>query len=458
MTDLEKLGVPTVAITAADFVRDAHLTAESLGLPSLPVAVCAEPFTSHSSESIVAMTDSVLDDVISALTASDEGDDESTPASEIVLLEDTWLKFEGADLLEALDAMNGRFLEYGWSDGFPLCPATRDRMEHMLTGTSRPRDEVIGILEPGSGIATVEAIAANAVMAGCLPEHLPVVIAAIECFADPIYKFKGKAMSTGPQGPLLLVNGPIRQKIGLNSGRCSLGGGSTSFVNAVIGRAVRLCTMNIAHCYPEVSDMDTIGSPIKFGVCAAENEEANPWAPYHVDAGFARDVSTVTAEYVYGICELHDRATDIHPDSLIEIFASAAQNLQNVTGKWLLGHRSDPRVGADEKEHDFLLICPEHAEVFAKSGWSKQDVKRAMFAKARMSFRSLMLSRTESTTGYAPMTNGHPELAWLWDSPETLLPVLEGPDCFDIAVVGGPVGRGAFFWGCGEPMTKVIRD
>lgn len=449
MVEFEKRGVPTVSYTAEAFVRDARRSAETFGMPELPIAVVPLPFTNQSDENIFQMVDAAIDQVIAGLTRTPEAN--GKPKKELIFIEDEWLSFEGGDLLEAVDRMNQQFLQYGWSDGFPLRPPTKRELDRMLTGTSRDPDEVVAVLEPGFGLGTVRKIAANAVMAGCRPEHLPVIIAAVECLAEPKMYLRNKAMSTGPAAPLVIVNGPIREKIGMNWGICALGPGSPSYVNTVIGRAVRLCMMNIGHAYPGVSDMDTVGTPAKYSMCVAENEAANPWMPYHVEKGFAPDVSVVTVFFTYGICDLCD-LENYEPDRLIHGFATAAtNNAQISTGMWLIGRRADPRYGTEEKEHHMLILGPEHAQNFARAGWSKQDIKQAMFKRARLPFKTLMMNKERRA-----MEIAHPELNWLWDSPDIMVPVLEDPDCFDIIVVGGAVGRGAYLWGSGEPISRPI--
>lgn len=451
MVELERRNVPTVCLNAADFVRDARRSAETFGLPQLPLAVVPRPFTNQSPDSIRSMVDQSIDRIVSGLTQ--EVPAASVEGKEIVLRDERWLTFEGEDQLEALDVMNRRFLEYGWSDGFPLRPPTERQVERMLSGASRQAESVVATLEPGFGIATAEMIAVNAVMAGCRPEHLPVVIAAVECLAEPKIHLRTMALSTGSHAPLILINGPIRHRLGINSGGCTLGPGAPSYANTVIGRAVRLCMMNIGHVYAGVSDMDTIGSPTKYGMCAGENEEASPWVPYHVEQGYAKEVSSVTVHFGYGICELWDfRNQD--PERLIEVFATAAMNLAQVpTGFWLLGRRIDPRTGASEREHHMMFICPEHAQSFAVAGWQKQQIREAMHRRARLPFRMLMLNKEPKA-----MTASHSELNWLWDRPEALVPVLEDAGCYDIAVVGGAAGRGAFFYGAGEPVTRPINE
>ncbi|MFQ5879003.1 MAG: hypothetical protein ACE5IZ_02355, partial [Dehalococcoidia bacterium] len=282
-------------------------------------------------------------------------------------------------------------------------------------------------------------------------EHLPVVIAAVQCLADPKMYLRNKAMSTGPHAPFLLVNGPMARELGINAGICALGPGAPSHANTVIGRALRLVMMNVGHTYPGVSDMDTIGSPTKYSMCAAENETASPWPPYHVEKGHDRDASTVTVHFVYGICELHDFESH-EPEGLGQVFTTAATNVAQVgSGLWLIGRRADPRYKVEEKEHNFMLICPEHADAFAKDGWDKDDLRHYMYQHARMPFRTLMLNKEPKA-----MAAAHPELAWFWDYPDMLLPIVETPDCFDIAVVGGAAGRGAYLYGAGEPVTKLI--
>lgn len=278
------------------------------------------------------------------------------------------------------------------------------------------------------------------------------IIAAIEAMAEPGFNLRMKAMSTGPQAPLLLVNGPIAKRLGINAGRCALGPGSLSYANTVIGRAVRLCMMNLGHCYPDVSDLDTLGSPNKYSLCVAENEAQSPWDPNHVDLGYDREESTVTVQFVYGLCEVHDFESQ-EPEQLIEVMATAAKNLGQVpTAMWLLGHRADPRAGTYEKEHELLFICPEHASIYASRSWDKAAIRKAIHRAARLPFEKLALRLNRKA-----MELSHPELSWLWDSSEALVPILEDEDSYDIAVVGGPAGRSAFFWGAGGPMTKPIR-
>ena len=448
MVELERRGTPTVLFTAQTFVHDAHRSAASFGLAGLPLAVVPLPFTNQKAEDIHRMAEAAFDQVLAGLTKTVE-----TPTTiERPALEER-LVYEGDDLLAALGRLQADFLTRGWSDGFPLVAPTARAVEAMLRGTKKGPGDVVATLEPGFGIATVEKLAVNAVMAGCGPEHLPLLIAAVRCLAEPKMYLRNKAMSTGPHAPLLLVNGPKGRIANVNSGMCALGPGAPSASNTVLGRALRLAMMNVGHTYVGVSDMDTIGSPLKYACCCAENEAESPWEPYHVTRGFAKDASTVTVHFVYGICELHDfRSTT--PEDLIGVFATAATNVAQVgTGLWLIGRRVDPRTKTEEKEHNTLFICPEHAQVFAKAGWGRREIQEALYRAARLPFKTMMLNKEPKA-----MQAAHPELGWMTDHPDLAVPIVEDPGCFDIAVVGAAAGRGAYFYGAGEPVTLPVED
>ena len=435
---------------AEGFIRDAIRSAENFGVPTVAMATMPSPFTNQSPGGVESMVSAGIDQVIQGLTEPPE----RGPAVDagFTTITEPMLNFEGKDLLDTMEVMNRQFLEWRWSDGFPLVPPTPDRVERMMAGTTRNPQDVVTTLEPGFGVATVEKIAANAVMAGCRPEHMPVLITAVECISEPVIYLRNKAMSTGPHAPLILVNGPIAKELNINYGVCALGPGSVSYANSVIGRALRLVMMNVGFTYPGVSDMDTIGSPIKYSLCAAENTVASPWDSYHEDLGYAPDDSTVTVHFVYGTCELYD-FQNWEAEKLVRGFASAACNTVQVsTGKWLVGRRSDPRYHTEEKEHHFMMICPEHALQFHRQGWDKQRIREEMFRRARMTFEELMIGQEPKAFEIA-----HPEMQWLWDSPKTMLPVVESPECYSIAVVGAAAGRGAFFWGAGAPVTRLIK-
>ena len=448
MVELERRGVPTVLFTAETFVHDAHRSAASFGLPGLPLAVVPLPFSNQTPEAVQGMARAAFDQVLDGLTREIQA-----PPAAPRQAPDERLVYEADDILAACERMTVDFLARGWSDGFPIVPPTERAVAAMLRGTKRSPNELVATLEPGFGLATVHTLAVNAVMAGCAPALMPLLVTAVRCLAEPKMYLRNKAMSTGPHAPLVLVNGPRGRTAALNAGICALGPGAPSAANTALGRALRLSMMNAGHTYVGVSDMDTIGSPLKYSLCCAENEAASPWEPYHVARGFPREATTVTVHFAYGMCELYDfRST--RPEDLVAVFATAATNVAQVgTGLWLIGRRADPRTKTAEKEHNTLLLCPEHAQVFAKAGWGRARIQEALYRAARLPFATMMLNKEPRA-----MAAAHPELGWMADHPDLPVPVVEDPDCFDIAVVGGAAGRGAYFYGAGEPVTLGVDE
>ena len=450
MAELEKAGVPTVALVARDFVKDWQHSAPVFGVKELPRAVVPRPFVGLKAEDIYPHVEAVFDDIVKLLTApmaQEVTEAEGVQQAEVIAV-------EGEDAYLAFENMNRMFLVQGWGDGFPLWAPMRERVDAMLKGTQREPGQVVATLAPGLGLATVEKIAINAVMAGCQPEALPVLIAAVEAISDPRFMLRNVAMSTGAHTPLMLVNGPIVKQLGINTGRCALGPGAQSAVNTALGRSMRLIYMNIGQAYPGVMDMDTLGSPTKYSLCLGENEDASPWEPFHVERGFERDASVVTMFTSYALTEVED-GTGTTPEEVLNTACSTARN-QGVksVGYWLLGRRTDPQAGVGAKDKSLLVVCPVHAAVFKKYGWSKQDIRDYMYKHARIPFERFMANKEA-----ASFRSSHPGLQWLWDSPQTLLPALETPDCFEIAVAGAMGGaRSTYSYGAAEPVSRPIEQ
>ena len=177
-----------------------------------------------------------------------------------------------------------------WTDGLPVVPPTRERVAAMLGG--RDPQRVLGEVPPAGGEATLERVAACAVLAGCRPDYFPVVVAAVEAALDPAFNLNGQAVTTQPAGQLVVVNGPIRHALGFNSGMGALGPGSRA--NLTVGRALRLVVTLTGGARPGRLDRATLGHPGKLGFCVAEDEEGSPWSPLHVERGFASQSSVVT--------------------------------------------------------------------------------------------------------------------------------------------------------------------
>lgn len=438
MVEVEKKGFPAVGIIAHGFEHDFELSVNVFGLDRVASVVVPSAFTNISAEDIRKEIGKHTEEIIRALTTKVSSSDEKSQEPPETI------RITGEDWLETYDKMNHLFLKNGWSDGFPLVPPTLEKVRDMLSGTTRPEEEQICVLDPGGGIATVRKIAVNAVMAGCLPAHLPVIIAAVEAMSDPAFELRGLAMSTGPHTTMLIVNGPVTREIGMNSGQCTLGPGAPSFVNTVIGRAIRLILMNIGQAYPGQMDLDTIGSPNKYSMCIAENENQNPWQPLHVERGFRREDSTVT---VFGAESQMEMANQVSttPEDLLRTFTGTAASAG--CGGVASFVRESPKSG------NIILIAPEHAAVFSRAGWSKHDVKDYMFHHSRIQWRYL------KNASMNIQVRTKPAWKWIWDAPEdTWLPVAASPDWFNIVVVGGPAGKSSYITGHQLSVTKLIKS
>ena len=174
--------------------------------------------------------------------------------------------------------------EQGWTDGLPIVPATPAAVQRFVAASGRAADDMIGLMPPRKGRATVEAIAVNAVMAGCRPDYMPVILAAVEGMLDPSYPLEFMQVTTNPMTPFLLVNGPVRGRLDINCGTGCLGPGWRA--NATIGRAIRLIMNNVGGALPGVYSKVSFGSPLRYSYICGENEEENPWTPFHVDRGY----------------------------------------------------------------------------------------------------------------------------------------------------------------------------
>lgn len=277
--------------------------------------------------------------------------------------------------------------DQGFSDGLPLVPPTPKRVLRMLRGTGRSAQEVVAIVPPNMAPATVEKIAINAVMAGCRPEHLPVVIAAVEAVCTDEFNMHGVTATTMGASPVLVVNGPIRQRIGMNMKLGALG--TDNRANVTIGRALRLVVRNVGGGRPGGVDRSTLGSPLKLTMCFAEWEELSPWEPLHVERGFKAEESVVTAFTMTSgptlIVDQESRAPD-------QVAGSLGLGLD---GMFLPKLRNMP-VDA------LLVVCPEHAKSLISQGdYPKARLRRRIQEVTSRPLRE-MLANDISGAGIKP--------------------------------------------------------
>lgn len=255
----------------------------------------------------------------------------------------------------------------GWSDGLPVIPPTPERVERMLAYCDRDPGQTVVRIPPRFGAATPVRIAANAVMAGCKPEHFPLVLLALEALAEEQYNLYGTQATTHPCTPMLIFNGPAVQEVGMNAGQNVMG--NYVRANAVIGRAVRLALVNIGAAIPGTGDMATAGTPAKFTFCVAENEARSPWEPLHVELGFPRSATTVTVVSGEGPHNIND-----HESLTAEGILTMVAGTMATTGSNNAYYAGQP----------VLAFGPEHAATVAAGGMSKRDVKQWLYDHATL--------------------------------------------------------------------------
>ena len=272
----------------------------------------------------------------------------------------------------------------GWSDGLPLVPPTPERVARMLTGTVRTPDAVVAIVPPDLVECTVEKVAVNAVMAGCRPEYLPVVLTALEAACTDEFNIHGLLATTMSNGPVLIVNGPIASEIGMNSGMNVLGQGNRA--NLTIGRALQLVIRNVGGGRPGEVDRATLGNPGKLSFCFAEDEAGSPWEPLAVELGVPQGRSAVTLFPGEGPRIIMDQLSrDPH-----ELARSLAVNLRAMV---------HPKLALAFDA--MLVVSPEHAARFREAGWSKDDLRAAMA-------EALTLDSADAARGAGGIAEGLP--------------------------------------------------
>ena len=246
----------------------------------------------------------------------------------------------------------------GWTDGLPVVPPTRERVWRMLQGTNRAPDEVVGIMPPDLQECTVEKVAINAVMAGCKPEYMPLVLAAVEGALIEEFCLHGLLATTWFSGPVLVVNGPEARRVGMNAKGNAMGQGNRA--NATIGRALQLIVRNVGGGRPGEVDRSCLGNPGKYTFCFAEDEEGSAWDSLAVERGFAPEQSTVTLFAGDGVQPIFDQRSR-KPEDLARTFALCLRSIN---------HPEMAMIG-----DAILVVSPEHERVFREAGWDKDRLR-----------------------------------------------------------------------------------
>jgi hypothetical protein len=333
----------------------------------------------------------------------------------------TYVDFETQSIEDYPSCAYEYAYDQGWTDGLPIIPATASSIERFVAAAARAGDELIGILPPRKGRVTVEVIAVNAIMAGCRPEYMPVIVAAVEALTDPGFRLQHLQVTTGSPAPFMLVNGPVRQMLDINFGSGCLGPGWRA--NATIGRAVRLILTNGGGALPGVYSKSCTASPLRYSYICGENEEANPWAPFHVDRGFARDASAVTVFYATSYCIING-SRGVGPDDILRYIAT----------------HMPPQASPDSA---LVLFGVNSARMLHEAGLSKREVQQRLWELARLphSYFPEQFVSAERAAG-----RGDAHTLWRTDSPDKL----------HIAVAGGP-GPYDVYMSAMCPQTRAIR-
>jgi len=333
------------------------------------------------------------------------------------------------DPIAIMDAYAAR----GWGDGLPMVAPTEARVDAMLTGAPGDPDDVVAILPPRSGAATRRMIAVNAVLAGCAPAQLPVLIAAVRALAAPEMNLRGVNATTHPVAPLLIVHGEIAERAGFNSGLGAFGPGNRA--NATTGRAVRLILLHIAGAIPGPGDASTQGGPAKYSFCVAENMAESPWG------GYARSVGLDSPSAVTVHCgEAPHNAHDMEsadPAAILDKLASAMTSL---------GQNNAPIAQGEY----FVALCPEHAAACADAGWTRSDVASYLFQKARMPASELRAAF--NLLAWEPWQRALPD--------DAAVPMTGHPENIKVLVVGGAGKHSCVVpsWGMTKSVTIPIEE
>jgi hypothetical protein len=323
--------------------------------------------------------------------------------------------------------------DQGITDGLPVVPPTPERVLRMLSGTKRDPQDVVAIVPPNMAPATVEKVAINAVMAGCRPEYLPVVLAALEAVCTDAFNMHGVLATTHFPGPVIIVNGPIRNRIGMNYRMNVLGQGNRA--NATIGRALQLVVRNVGGGRPGDVDRAALGQPGKLGFCFAEFEERSNWEPLHVERGFRPEESTVTI------------FAGAAPNGIVDQLSRDAKSLATSYGLALCSVSHPKQYGYGEI---VVIVPPEHVDTFAKNGWTKDQVREQIQQATLRPVRELMRDDT-CAEGIPPAQAQKLGL-------DTLVPKFRRKEDITLVVAGGEGGKfGAYIAGwVSGPMGSIM--
>jgi hypothetical protein len=308
---------------------------------------------------------------------------------------------------------------WGWTDGLPVVAPTKERVERFAAAALHAPEHVLGTIAPRGAPLTVRQLAANAVMAGCFPNYMPILEAAIAAMQVPIFNLYAMQMTTHPCALMVLVHGAAAAEAGMNAGAGCMGQGNRA--NGSIGRAIRLVMMNVGGARPgdgeseSAIDRATQGTPAKWSFCFAENEARSPWEPFRVSVGLAQDDGAVTVAAVEGPHNVNDHQSDSGEEILFTIAETMATPGSNTLYR-----------GGDQ----FVVLGPEHAEVIARSGFTRKSAQEYLFEHARVSVDRIGKKKLDEASTWG----GYKKELESWNG---RVPVARAPEDIRLLVAGG---------------------
>lgn len=420
MALVEQLGKPAVFIVASYFAPDARFNASSAGLENINLIEL--PYPAVPLQDVIEDTrlgESVAGSILEAFQTRAETSAAVMPFGEDVPA------FHGRDYPDAVERMEQYFLQHCWSDGYPMVPPTPAAVARMLKGTDLPPEHLVAEIEPKGGAATVEKIAINAVMAGCRPHYMPLLIAAVEALAAAEFDLRGVQCTAGLTAPLVIVSGPgLVEQLNLNDSFSAVGPGWRA--NSSIGRALRLVMINCGYSWPGKSDMKSIGSPFKNVICMAENEEGyqGHWQPLRVSEGFAPEQATVSV-----IAALTWQAEYMPPE------VSTAATVRTMLGR-------QARVKYDKEANNWgmdnlVIFSPTAFGALVHDGVSRSALQHMVYEEAHLPAREFFQGKPpKSEVGAVPIPADI--VARAKEDPETPVPLLRTPESLKVVVAGAP--------------------
>jgi hypothetical protein len=401
-------------------------------MPHHAVILVPHPMASRPAEQVEAVARAAFPKILAALTApaplpvsdADQAHAREPAGSRVEL---------PADLGELADAVEER----GWSDGLPVIPPTEARVTRLLEAVRLPPSAVLGVMPPRNGTVTAEKVAANAVMAGATPLHMPLALAAVRAALREEFNPGGIGVTTGGGAPLVIVNGPEARRAGVNSETACFGSGHRA--NAAVGRTLGLVMRNLGGAIPGAMKKSTQAFPAEYAFCTGEAEARSPWEPLHVELGYRREQSTVSLAGVRAFHQVTEHTAE-RGEQILETIAGSMRTWGAVS------YYYQGRGG-----QVLVALCPEHAQEIAAAGYAKEEIKRFLFERARLPKRELVGRGNYGERTWPP---------WIEEAREdTLIPVVGEPRHLIVIVAGGNGRHSSWMplWSATRLTTELVR-